>query len=176
MTIVYLSLLTSLSAQEQQIRVIPYPEKVTLQTKTCHLKSGQKIFFLDSSLHKEATFLRKKLAELNYEMKELPGKKATKGINLSLDNTLKNEEGYQLIIQPKQIQIKGGSPAGVFYGIQTLLQQLTNGDLRCGIIEDAPRYEWRGYMLDEARHFSGEKRVKQILDIMAYYKLSLIHI
>lgn len=90
-------------------------------------------------------------------MKVIPGKKAAKGINLSLDNRLQNKEGYQLIIAPKQVLIKGGSPAGVFYGIQTLLQQLTNGDLRCGTIEDAPRYEWRGYMLDEARHFSGEK-------------------
>lgn len=174
LAIVYLSLFMSLQAQEQ-VRVIPYPAEVTMQAETCKLKSGQKIHYLDASLYKEAAFLEKKLADLNYKMKVIPGKKAAKGINLSLDNRLQNKEGYQLIIAPKQVLIKGGSPAGVFYGIQTLLQQLTNGDLRCGTIEDAPRYEWRGYMLDEARHFSGEKRVKQILDLMAYYKMNRFH-
>ena len=131
----------SLQAQEQ-VRVIPYPAEVTMQAETCKLKSGQKIHYLDASLYKEAAFLEKKLADLNYKMKVIPGKKAVKGINLSLNNRLQNKEGYQLIIAPKQVLIKGGSPAGVFYGIQTLLQQLTNGDLRCGTIEDAPRYEW----------------------------------
>ena len=174
LAIVYLSLFMSLQAQEQ-VRVIPYPAEVTMQAETCKLKSGQKIHYLDASLYKEAAFLEKKLADLNYKMKVIPGKKAAKGINLSLNNRLQNKEGYQLIIAPKQVLIKGGSPAGVFYGIQTLLQQLTNGDLRCGTIEDAPRYEWRGYMLDEARHFSGEKRVKQILDLMAYYKMNRFH-
>jgi len=174
LAIVYLSLFMSLQAQEQ-VRVIPYPAEVTMQAETCKLKSGQKIHYLDASLYKEAAFLEKKLADLNYKMKVIPSKKAAKGINLSLNNRLQNKEGYQLIIAPKQVLIKGGSPAGVFYGIQTLLQQLTNGDLRCGTIEDAPRYEWRGYMLDEARHFSGEKRVKQILDLMAYYKMNRFH-
>ena len=91
-----------------------------MQAETCKLKSGQKIHYLDASLYKEAAFLEKKLADLNYKMKVIPSKKAAKGINLSLDDRLQNKEGYQLIIAPKQVLIKGGSPAGVFYGIQTL--------------------------------------------------------
>lgn len=164
----------SLQAQEQ-LRVIPYPAEATMQAETCELKSFRKILCPSASLYKEAAFLEKKLADSGYEMKLSSGKKAVKGINLSLDNTLQNKEGYRLIIAPEQIQIKGGSPAGVFYGIQTLLQLLANGELRCGTIADAPRYEWRGYMLDEARHFSGEKRVKQILELMAYYKMNRFH-
>lgn len=174
LTIVYLSLFMSLQAQEQ-VRVIPYPAEADMQTKTCELKSGQKISYLDTGLYEEAAFLERKLADLNYIMKIVQGNKASKGIILSLDRTLQDKEGYLLVITPKQIQIKGGSPAGVFYGIQTILQLLTNGDLRCGTIRDAPRYEWRGYMLDEARHFLGEKRVKQILDLMAYYKMNRFH-
>lgn len=164
----------SLQAQEQ-LRVIPYPAEATMQAETCELKSFRKILCPSASLYKEAAFLEKKLADSGYEMKLSSGKKAVKGINLSLDNTLQNKEGYRLIIAPEQIQIKGGSPAGVFYGIQTLLQLLANGELRCGTIADAPRYEWRGYMLDEARHFSCEKRVKQILELMAYYKMNRFH-
>ena len=91
--------------------VIPYPAEVTMQAETCKLKSGQKIHYLDASLYKEAAFLEKKLADLNYKMKVIPGKKAAKGINLSLDNRLQNKEGYQLIIAPKQVLIKGGRKA-----------------------------------------------------------------
>ncbi|KAA6351759.1 Beta-hexosaminidase [termite gut metagenome] len=174
LTIVYISSIINLSAQEQ-IRVIPYPANVTLQTKTSNLKSGQKINYTDSALRQEASFLKQRLADMNYQMEENQGKKITKGISLLLDNTLKNREAYVLTVKSNQIIIKGGSSAGVFYGIQTLLQILTNGDLRCGEIRDAPRYEWRGYMLDEARHFSGEKRVKQLLDLMAYYKMNRFH-
>ena len=82
LAIVYLSLFMSLQAQEQ-VRVIPYPAEVTMQAETCKLKSGQKIHYLDASLYKEAAFLEKKLADLNYKMKVIPGKKAAKGINLS---------------------------------------------------------------------------------------------
>lgn len=77
-----------------------------MQAETCKLKSGQKIHYLDASLYKEAAFLEKKLADLNYKMKVIPGKKAAKGINLSLDNRLQNKEGYQLIIAPKQVLSK----------------------------------------------------------------------
>lgn len=73
LAIVYLSLFMSLQAQEQ-VRVIPYPAEVTMQAETCKLKSGQKIHYLDASLYKEAAFLEKKLADLNYKMKVIPGK------------------------------------------------------------------------------------------------------
>ncbi len=170
----FLTLFPGTQAQEQ-LRVIPYPAKVVLKTKDCQLKAGQNIYYTDAGLQQEALFLQQKLEAWNYPMQMVAGKKSGKGINLSIDRTLKNEEAYQLIIKPKRILIKGGSAAGVFYGIQTLLQQLANGGLRCGTIEDAPRYEWRGYMLDEARHFSGEKRVKQLLDLMAYFKMNRFH-
>lgn len=173
-TLYLLTLLPCLQAQEQ-VRVIPYPAKVALTTRDCRLKAGQKISYTDSSLQQEALFLQQKLAALNYPMQMAAVKRNAKGIDLSIDTTLGNKEAYQLIIKPKRVFIKGGSAAGVFYGIQTLLQALANGGLRCGTIEDAPRYEWRGYMLDEARHFSGEKRVKQLLDLMAYFKLNRFH-
>ncbi|UVV54359.1 hypothetical protein NXY15_08795 [Bacteroides thetaiotaomicron] len=100
LAIVYLSLFMSLQAQEQ-VRVIPYPAEVTMQAETCKLKSGQKIHYLDASLYKEAAFLEKKLADLNYKMKVIPGKKAAKGINLSLNNRLQNKEGYQPDYRPQ---------------------------------------------------------------------------
>ena len=69
----------------------------------------------------------------------------------------------------------GGSRAGLFYAIQTLLQQTEDGRLPLGITADAPRYAWRGIMLDEARHFFGRGKVMQLLDLMARYKLNRFH-
>lgn len=174
LAIVCLSAWMCLKAQEQ-VKVIPYPVQAEMKTETCDIKSVERICVSDPTLHQEATFLKEKLADTGGNMKVSAGKKAKRGITLSVDKTLKNAEAYRLTIQSRQIQIEGGSPAGVFYGIQTLLQLVANNDLRCGTIEDAPRYGWRGYMLDESRHFSGEKRVKQLLDLMAYFKMNRFH-
>lgn len=97
-------------------------------------------------------------------------------IRLTLDPSLKEEE-YVMTVKKGRTVISGGSPAGVFYGIQTLIQEAgaNGGKLPCGTIKDAPRYAWRGLMLDESRHFFGEKTVKELLDFMARYKLNKFH-
>lgn len=158
-------------ARAQQVRVIPRPAQVEVQQKLCRLESGQTIA-CPPALRGEAAFLDERLQTLGYRMEV--GEKQGRGIGLSLDTSLP-EEGYTLEAAPGRVRIAGGSPAGVFYGIQTLLQQLENGGVRCGRIVDAPRYAWRGFMLDEARHFSGAERVKGLLDMMARYKLNRFH-
>ena len=87
------------------------------------------------------------------------------------------KEGYILTVKPRSIQITGGSQAGVFYALQTLRQEAfaNDGKVRCGTIKDAPRFGWRGLMLDEARHFMGEEYVKKTLDLMAYFKMNKFH-
>jgi hexosaminidase len=107
-------------------------------------------------------------------------------IQLSMDSTLTGlgEEGYQLSIRLEGISIKSASPSGVFYGIQTLAQMLPviMGDraadqveLPVVEIEDRPRYPWRGFMLDEGRHFQGKEAVKRLLDVMAVLKMNVFH-
>ena len=91
-------------------------------------------------------------------------------------------EGYVLRVLPQTIQICAATAAGRFYGLQTLAQLLRSaprdGDRRtlaCLDIRDAPRFGWRGYMLDESRNFSGEAAVKRLLDAMGAYKLNRLH-
>lgn len=90
-------------------------------------------------------------------------------------------ESYRLEIAADQITIRGGE-AGLFYGATTLAQLISHSPLEngkvalpCATIEDAPRFGWRGFMLDESRAFAGEKEVKLLLDTMAYYKLNRFH-
>ncbi|MBR5384412.1 MAG: beta-N-acetylhexosaminidase [Bacteroidales bacterium] len=84
-------------------------------------------------------------------------------------------EAYELQIKSNKIIIKSSDEAGRFYAHQTLIQLAEADALYRGVIKDAPRYEWRGFMLDEARHFFGKEQVKKILDLMARYKLNKFH-
>lgn len=88
-------------------------------------------------------------------------------------------EGYRLSITPDSI-IVTGKGAGLFYGIQTLIQLFPNETgtmamLPCLVIEDQPRFHYRGFMLDVARHFFTVSQVKELLDWMAFYKLNRFH-
>ena len=97
-------------------------------------------------------------------------------------------EGYRLIIDGEGAIIVGNDPAGVFYGAQTLRQLLpadAHRDAPLGRAEwtlpavritDAPRFSWRGLMLDTARHFIPKREVLRYIDLMALHKLNVLHL
>ncbi len=88
-----------------------------------------------------------------------------------------NPEAYRLEVTPRKVQITGGSPAGVFYGIQTLRQLVDpNGHIPCVTIEDEPRFAHRGLMLDPARHFLPIEDIERFIDAMAMYKFNVLHL
>ncbi len=86
-------------------------------------------------------------------------------------------EGYLLRVTPDRIRLAASDAAGLFYGAQTLRQLVTaeGKSLPCVEIRDAPRFGWRGVMIDEARHFLGKATVLKILDGMASLKLNRFH-
>lgn len=107
-------------------------------------------------------------------------------IQLTCDSDLTHpgSEGYRLEITAQSIQIIGATVTGVFYGIQSLRQLLpvdiatnpaANCQIPCQVIEDYPRFSWRGFMLDEGRHFHGKETVLRLLDVMALLKLNIFH-
>jgi hexosaminidase len=88
-------------------------------------------------------------------------------------------EGYKLTITPRKITIIGKG-AGLFYGIQTLIQlfpvdKTIAANLPCLVINDEPRFGYRGMMLDVSRHFFDVAQVKKVIDLMAAYKLNNFH-
>jgi hexosaminidase len=108
-----------------------------------------------------------------------------KGIYLQLDTSMFNlgSEGYRMIVSGKKIKVNAGSPAGIFYGIQSLLQLIdrnSNGknnsfSVPAVVISDQPRFSWRGMHLDVSRHFEDKEFIKKYLDILATYKLNVFH-
>jgi len=91
-------------------------------------------------------------------------------------------EGYSLDASADRITITARAPAGLFYGAVTLWQMITARPLQ-GVsisvpaikIVDAPRFAWRGLMLDSARHYQSPEYVKQFIDWMALHKLNVLH-
>lgn len=104
------------------------------------------------------------------------------------ENPTIGREGYQLNITPKGIVIKANAAAGLFYGVQTLVQLLpkeiesktvvknVKWTVPCVKITDYPRFAWRGLMFDVARHFFTVADVKQYIDAMVRYKYNLLHL
>ena len=90
---------------------------------------------------------------------------------------VKSDEGYVLTSTKKGVEVQAKTGAGLFYGVQTLLQMAAEGNkVAIGTITDEPRFEYRGMMLDVSRHFYGLDFVKKQIDAMAYYKLNRLHL
>ncbi len=104
-------------------------------------------------------------------------------IRLSLDtNGFKTSEGYRLAVAEDGIAIYGGGEAGLFYGLQSLLQLIepvdsanTAWQLPYLRVDDEPRFQYRGAMLDVSRHFFRIDQLKHWLDILAYFKINTFH-
>ncbi|MHA2303947.1 MAG: beta-N-acetylhexosaminidase [Candidatus Hodarchaeales archaeon] len=110
-------------------------------------------------------------------------------IILKLDKGKKDlgNEGYTLLVTSENVEITAMEKEGIFYGIQSFRQLLPAEIEKKSVIEDNlwsippvkiidyPRFPWRGFMLDEGRHFLGMDFVKRILDLMALHKLNVFH-
>ncbi|WP_157487634.1 beta-N-acetylhexosaminidase [Leifsonia sp. Root112D2] len=108
-------------------------------------------------------------------------------IELSLEPSL-GHEAFRLEVVSEGIRITGGDAAGVFYGCQALLQLLpptvyrraavadAHWRIRCVSITDAPRFGWRGAMLDVARHFMPKHDLLRFIDLMAMHRLNTLHL
>ena len=90
------------------------------------------------------------------------------------------DEGYVIKIESNAISVQGHTSRGVFYGVQSLVSLLdgSKDGLSLPIVEivDAPRYAYRGLMLDVGRIFLEKKEIIRTLDVMAMYKLNKLHL
>jgi hexosaminidase len=93
-------------------------------------------------------------------------------------NPQTGNEAYWLSIKKDHILIDAKDPAGVFYGIQSLIQLIPASaplEIPCADINDVPHYSWRGMHLDCCRHFFTKEEVKKYIDYLAFYKLNTFH-
>src|SRR5581483_2350258 len=188
---IFVAVVPAIFAATNEVTVIPQPQKIEIRSGEFHLTSETKIAFVGGEA--EAQFLAAKLRQSTgfklpaSPISTLPGKSE---IDFLLDSNLSaklGDEGYELSVTQQFVTIQAPTPAGLFYGAQTLLQLLppeifstnvvtnVNWQIPCVQIEDRPRFKWRGLMLDVSRHFYDKTEVEKILDEMALHKLNTFH-
>ncbi|MEI7423721.1 MAG: family 20 glycosylhydrolase [Prolixibacteraceae bacterium] len=173
--LIFLLLLFSGIARAQEI--IPQPNSYRQSAGNFKVSENLSISGSDASFKKLIpgfSASARKFSSLN--IRQIP-KNAT--IKLVRNPKISGKEAYRLKVETRKITIEAASPVGCFYGLQSLVQ-LINGarqtkQIACCEITDQPRYEWRGLMLDESRHFFGVEEVKKILDLMSLNKLNKFH-
>ena len=180
--------LTALS-KEEILPILPSPKKAMLQAGSVALTSQFTLCYA-ANLQQERNYLLKTLEAIGLNIKDYKdGTCAEQTIQLSINKSAINGDktaAYRLTIDAdkQQILIEGTDAAGVFYGIQSLRalvpinayqEKLTSIKIPAYVIEDGPRFPYRGMHLDVARNFQSKQSVKNLLEVMANYKLNKFH-
>jgi len=165
-----------------QLNITPKPLSEELQKGTFTLNNKTVVY---SNLQgEERKYVFDLLKESPLKLSETPKSGKKNSVNLILvEKTAEypSFESYQLSITPKRITISATNGAGLFYGIQSLLQLVNQNEdtkihkLPAVLIKDTPRLSYRGFHLDVSRHFNTKEFIKKQLDMMAYYKLNRFH-
>lgn len=182
--------LVAILVQAQEVSLIPqpaqmtvgkgsyiFPRKVKAVVPAYEGDSLQKVFKSFARDFKKATGVAVKSSS----------RTADAQVIVSVDSSLA-PEGYTLKVEQGGIAISVSKPAGLFYALQTLKQLMPRNvmaavpceeakewSIPCVDIKDEPRFGWRGFMLDEGRHFYGKEEIKKIIDMMAAYKMNRFH-
>ncbi|MDR2150540.1 MAG: beta-N-acetylhexosaminidase [Spirochaetaceae bacterium] len=94
----------------------------------------------------------------------------------STDASCAEREEYRLQIEPERITVSASCSDGLYHGLQTVRQLLLDGTaLPCALIKDRPRFSWRGFMLDTARHFYTVPFIKKLLDSLSLHHINVFH-
>ncbi|WP_163518107.1 family 20 glycosylhydrolase [Gelidibacter japonicus] len=161
-------------------QIIPMPAQMESTKGEFVLDQSVGMSF-DSNLKVSATFL-KEFIEKGSAIQLRQNNK----ISFIQDDTISNDEGYQLTITPKQIEIRAKTDQGAFYAVQSL-RQLLPVDLENGTfymenitipsvtITDSPQFKHRGMHLDVGRHFFSVDFIKKYIDALAMLKMNTFH-
>lgn len=174
--------------------LIPKPDSLLATGSSFRLTNETQILVENGNeeLKKVGNFLSEKLnpaTGFNLATSFSDKNNTSKAIHFFISKNKKQlgEEGYELTINEDFIQLEGNSAAGVFRGVQTLIQLLPETiekktlhpgpwEIASGTIYDFPNYEYRGAMIDVSRHFFGVEKVKEYIDHLTRYKMNYLHI
>ena len=173
----------SSEVKEANYQIIPIPQEIVMgQDGAFTLANGTKVLYPEGNekMQKNAQFLADYVKELTGNTLSVEAGTDGKGIVLQVTPNEAQPEGYQLKVSADKVVINGGSEAGVFYGIQTLRKSIPAGQginvsLPAVEINDAPRFSYRGAMLDVSRHFFPVEDIKSFIDMLALHNINRFH-
>ncbi len=188
------SFLNGYCQPQRTVSIIPVPVSMEMGKGNFTLSSASviEVSATDADAKRVAGFLNKKISAVTGYAVPVRSvstfSNAPNSIRLSLSNDkVLGDEGYKLNVTPTLVNITASKPAGLFYGMQTLLQLLPSEIESKTVIKniswtapavtitDYPRFGWRGLMFDVARHFFGKKDIEDYIDQMVRYKFNLLH-
>jgi hexosaminidase len=178
----------ALRAHGQGPQIIPQPVEMLPGKGAFAMSKTTTIAYNHPDARAVAEMLAQKLSTpTGFALKAMMGKTAS--IQLNLNDTPDGrigKEGYVLDAGLKGVVLSANAPAGLFYGVQTMMQLLpkeveqkaataANWSIPVVKITDYPRFGWRGIMLDVSRHFFSKEDVKTYIDQIARYKYNTLH-
>lgn len=167
--------------------VIPLPHEIVMvDGNSFVVEKDTRILYPEDNvlLERNAQFLAGYIEETTgRRLKVEPGQGGNDEnvIMLGLDASIDNPEGYELTVLPDRVTIKGQAANGVFYGLQTLRKSVpaiaygSDIILPAAVIKDAPRFAYRGMMLDVGRHLFSVDFVKRYIDLLAMHNMNYFH-
>jgi len=188
----FISVKTFSQAFNPEISIIPKP--VEMQKGTGHFHLPKNVVIHSSAapeLAQTLSFLKERLSVPTGFHVTAAGSTENASVKLLINSVIDQKlgsEGYHLSVTTSHIIIRANQPAGLFYGVQTLLQLLPKEIESKTIVKDVhwvipsveitdyPKLGWRGLMFDVARHFFTKEEVKQYIIAMARYKYNLLHL
>lgn len=184
-------LLASCAGKTNTYELIPYPNELTPRSGTYAVAGAA--FTCDERLDEASRAVVEEFAARLSEATQagsavsyVADPAAGEGFRFIVDEALEAER-YQLDVAASGVTVRASSLPGFLYAVQTVKQLLpaaffggeadaaTAWTLPCVAIDDAPRFAYRGLMLDVARHFFSKEEVEKIIDLMAFHKLNRLH-
>jgi hexosaminidase len=173
---------------QHSIHLIPQPVDMKQASGAFTLTNGAAISYDAPQSRRVAELLADRLtAPTGFSLKPLQGTTGSIRLNLmEKESAPLGNEGYTLDVTPAGVVISANRTAGLYYGVQTLLQLMpkeieaatvaqAEWSIPCVTITDYPRFAWRGMMLDVARHFFTKDEVKRYIDEISKYKYNIFH-
>ncbi len=180
--------IANVQAQNNVLNLIPQPVELKLEKGSYTLTKSTSLGYNKPESREIAEMLVEKInLATGFKLKAAVGNKSAIQLNLnSTPDPQLGNEGYLLVSTSKGILISANQPAGLFYGVQTLLQLLPveieskdavsqKWTVPAVTIKDYPRFAWRGLMLDVSRNFFTKEEVKQYIDEMVRFKFNTFH-
>lgn len=174
-----LSLIGNSCSERKEIDVIPMPRSVEYHSGNFTISPETK-FYTNLSVESRQALTDYLEGTSLGSVPFAESATSNNGIELNLcdSSIVTGNEAYRIEIDKKGVRLSANTETGIFYGLQTLLQLLNNGDnktLPALTINDSPRFPYRGLHLDVSRHFFDKEFVKKQLNAMAYFKMNRLH-
>lgn len=170
------------------INILPVPAQIDLQQGVYTLTSSTLLSANNAEAEAIAQFFAQRInRSTGFSLAVKQGEQAD-GIQLHINPALDmHEEGYHLTVTPTHVQLEAKTPAGAFYGMQTLMQLLPAEiesttpvkniawTVQACDIQDQPRFSYRGFHYDPCRHFFSKEELMKLIDMASVFKMNKLH-